>query len=53
MNILRAIGFTFLVILTIVLTIAILYISMWVMIGIFVVGIGISIYKVLEARNSL
>lgn len=52
-NILEAILFTSMVVLAIVITIAILYVSMWFVAGTAIVMLLLFTFKVLQAKDSL
>jgi hypothetical protein len=52
-NILKAIGFTFMVVLVIVFTIAILYVSMWLTVGLAIVFLLMFTMKTLQAKQNL
>jgi hypothetical protein len=52
-NLFKAIGFTILVVLAIIITLATLYITMWLVIGIAIVMLLVFTFKVLQAKENL
>ncbi len=52
-NVFRAILFTLGIVLSIVVVVALLYITMWFMIGTIVVLLFLSVYYTLQAKDSL
>lgn len=52
-NILKALGTVLLIVLATVFTIAILYVSMWLTVGIFIVGLVAFILSALQAKDKL
>ena len=52
-NLFKAIGFTILVVLVIIITLATLYITMWLVVGIAIVMLLVFTFKVLQAKEAL
>ena len=52
-NLFKAIGFTILVVLAIIITLATLYITMWLVVGIAIVMLLVFTFKVLQAKENL
>jgi len=52
-NLFKAIGFTVLVVLVIIITLATLYITMWLVVGIAIVMLLVFTFKVLQAKENL
>jgi len=52
-NLFKAIGFTTLVVLVIIITLATLYITMWLVVGIAIVMLLVFTFKVLQAKENL
>jgi hypothetical protein len=52
-NLFKAIGFTILVVLVIIITLATLYITMWLVVGIAIVMLLVFTFKVLQAKENL
>ena len=52
-NLFKAIGFTILVVLVIIITLATLYITMWLVVGIAIVMLLVFTFKVLQAKEDL
>jgi len=52
-NLFKAIGFTISVVLVIIITLATLYITMWLVVGIAIVMLLVFTFKVLQAKENL
>jgi hypothetical protein len=52
-NLFKAVGFTVLVVLVIIITLATLYITMWLVVGIAIVMLLVFTFKVLQAKEAL
>ena len=53
MNVVKAIGFTLLIAIIVVMMIAMLYVTVWVMVAVAILLLGSTIYKMLKVKDSL